>query len=59
MVVAVDSALATELAKGSAAEDQFVKYQESVKAASDIDRLATDRPKSGVFLERYAINPVN
>ena len=59
MVVAVDSVLATELAKGSAAEDQFVKYQESVKAASDIDRLATDRPKSGVFLERYAINPVN
>jgi leucyl-tRNA synthetase len=34
-------------------------YLESVKAASDIDRLATDRPKSGVFLQRYAINPVN
>ena len=25
----------------------------------NIDRLATDRPKSGVFLNRYAINPVN
>ncbi|MEN9292559.1 MAG: hypothetical protein RL288_355, partial [Actinomycetota bacterium] len=59
MVVAVDSELARELAKGSQVEAEFEKYFDSVKAASDIDRLATDRPKSGVFLGRYAINPVN
>ena len=59
MVVAVDSALAAELASGGAVEAAFNKYLEETKAASDIDRLATDRPKSGVFLERYAINPVN
>ena len=59
MVVAVDSALAAELAAGTAAEHQFLSYLEKTKAASDIDRLATDRPKSGIFLERYAINPVN
>ena len=59
MVVAVDSLLAAELVKGSGAEDSFAQYLESVKAASDIDRLATDRPKSGIFLNRYAINPVN
>ena len=59
MVVAVDSELAAELAAGTPADEKFKKYRESVKAASDIDRLATDRPKSGVFLERYAINPVN
>ena len=59
MVVAVDSALAAELAAGGAVESDFNKYLEETKAASDIDRLATDRPKSGVFLERYAINPVN
>ena len=59
MVVAVDSELASELAAGTSAEDKFKQYRDSVKAASDIDRLATDRPKSGVFLERYAINPVN
>jgi leucyl-tRNA synthetase len=59
MVVAVDSELAAELAAGTASEDKFKQYRDSVKAASDIDRLATDRPKSGVFLERYAINPVN
>ncbi len=59
MVVAVDSELAAELASGTPAETEFKTYLESVKAASDIDRLATDRPKSGVFLQRYAINPVN
>ena len=59
MVVAADSALAAELVSGSEVEDEFTKYLESVKAATDIDRLATDRPKSGIFLERYAINPVN
>ena len=59
MVVAVDSPLAAELAVGSPIESAFHVYLTATKAASDIDRLATDRPKSGVFLERYAINPVN
>lgn len=59
MVVAVDSPLAAELAAGGPVESAFNAYLNATKAASDIDRLATDRPKSGVFLERYAINPVN
>jgi leucyl-tRNA synthetase len=59
MVVAVDSELAAELVQGTGVEGEFTKYLETIKAASDIDRLATDRPKSGVFLNRYAINPVN
>ena len=59
MVLAVDSALAAELAAGGAIESAFNNYLNETKAASDIDRLATDRPKSGLFLERYAINPVN
>jgi len=59
MVVAADSELAAELVQGTGVEADFAKYLEGVKAASDIDRLATDRPKTGVFLNRYAINPVN
>ena len=59
MVVAADSALAAELAAGTAVEAEFNSYLEKIKAASDIDRLATDRPKSGVDLKRFAINPVN
>ena len=59
MVVAVDSELAAELAAGGPVESEFKTYLEEVKASSDIDRLATDRKKSGIFLQRYAINPVN
>ncbi|ASY16984.1 leucine--tRNA ligase [Candidatus Planktophila versatilis] len=59
MVVAADSALAAELASGTPVEAEFTSYLEKIKAASDIDRLATDRPKSGVDLKRFAINPVN
>ena len=59
MVVAVDSELARELVTGSGVEREFENYLESIKAASDIDRLATDRKKSGIFLNRFAINPVN
>jgi leucyl-tRNA synthetase len=59
MVVAADSELAAKLVAGTEVVEQFNKYLESVKSASDIDRLATDRVKTGVFLNRYAINPVN
>jgi len=59
MVLAADSELAAKLVAGSSVEAEFKKHVETVKAASDIDRLATDRAKSGVFLNRYAINPVN
>ncbi|WP_353813945.1 leucine--tRNA ligase [Agromyces sp. SYSU T00266] len=61
MVVAPDSALAEELAAGASGEvrARFDEYLGSVRAESDIDRLSTDRPKTGVFLERYATNPLN
>ena len=59
MVVAADSELAAKLVAQTPVETEFRKYLESVKAVSDIDRLATDRVKTGVFLNRYAINPVN
>ena len=59
MVVAADSELAAKLVAQTPVEAEFKKYLESVKAVSDIDRLATDRVKTGVFLNRYAINPVN
>ncbi|HEX7589417.1 MAG TPA: leucine--tRNA ligase, partial [Demequinaceae bacterium] len=61
MVVAADSDLAAELASGAGDDVKaaFAAYVDDVKAATEIERLATDRPKTGVFLERYAINPVN
>src|SRR4051812_33560948 len=57
-VVAADSALADELC---APEQRaaFDSYVEQVRRLTDIDRLSTDRKKTGVFLGRYAVNPVN
>jgi leucyl-tRNA synthetase len=57
-VVAADSALAAELC----APDRraaFDAYVVQVRRLTDIDRMSTDREKTGVFLGRYAINPVN
>jgi leucyl-tRNA synthetase len=61
MVVAPDSELAAELVAGSDEETKanFEAYLELVKQSNDIERLATDRPKSGVQLNRFAVNPVN
>jgi len=61
MVVAPDSDLAAELVAGSTAEVQqeFAQYLEQVQKTSEIDRQDQTREKTGVFLNRYAINPVN
>lgn len=61
MVVAVDSELARELADAAPAgvKTAFDSYLDATKQANDIERLATDREKSGLFLERYAVNPLN
>ena len=58
-VVAADSDLAAELAAGTSAQADFEAYLETVKQVSEIDRLSSERAKTGVFLQRYAINPVN
>ncbi|WP_408896060.1 leucine--tRNA ligase [Nocardioides sp. R1-1] len=57
MVVAADAKLAAELVSDEqrpALEDYLVE----VRKASDIDRLSTERPKTGVFLGVHATNPV-
>ena len=61
MVVAPDSDLAAELAAGSSAEVRmrFQDYLERVQRSTEIERQDADRPKTGVFLDRFAINPVN
>ncbi|QPE06012.1 leucine--tRNA ligase [Microbacterium schleiferi] len=61
MVVAPDSDLAAELASGSsqAVQSDFQAYLETVQKQTEIERQNTDRPKTGVFLDRYAINPIN
>ncbi len=57
MVVAADAALAGELVTDEQ-RPAYDAYLAEVRKASDIDRLSTDRPKTGVFLGVHATNPV-
>ena len=57
-VVAADSPLAAELcAPGQ--QGELGRYLDDVRKLTDIERQSTDREKTGVFLGRYAVNPVN
>ena len=58
MVVAADAKLAAEIVSDEQ-RPALETYLESVRRESEIDRLATDRPKTGVFLGVHAVNPVN
>jgi leucyl-tRNA synthetase len=60
-VVAPDGDLAAELAAEADADVRvrFQDYLSRVQRETEIQRQSTDRPKTGVFLERYAINPIN
>ncbi|MUN35892.1 leucine--tRNA ligase [Actinomadura litoris] len=58
MVVAADAPLAEEVC-APAQRAAFEAYREEVSRESEIERLSTEREKTGVFLGRYAVNPVN
>ena len=57
-VVAPDAALAGELVSDEQREE-FEAYRERTGRATEIERQSTERPKTGVFLGTYAVNPVN
>jgi leucyl-tRNA synthetase len=57
MVVAPDAKLAEELVTPEQ-RGAFDEYLKAVKASTEIERLSTEREKTGVFLGSYAINPV-
>jgi leucyl-tRNA synthetase len=57
MVVAADARLAEEICAPDR-RGAFEAYLREVRKETDIDRLATDRPKTGVDLGVTAVNPV-
>jgi leucyl-tRNA synthetase len=61
MVVAPDSDLAAELVEGASDEVRatFQNYLEQVQKSTEIERQDASRPKTGVPLGRYAINPAS
>jgi leucyl-tRNA synthetase len=58
MVVAADAPLASELVT-EAQRPALADYLVDVRKETEINRLATDRPKTGVFLGVHAVNPLN
>jgi len=58
-VVAPEHSLAEELVAGTPVAEKLAEFKDEVARLSEIDRTSTERPKKGLFLERYAINPVN
>jgi leucyl-tRNA synthetase len=58
MVVAPDAPLAAELVTDEQRQ-AYDAYLQQVRTESEIDRLSTDRPKTGVFLGVHAVNPAN
>lgn len=61
MVVAPDSDLAAELVAGATPEvrAEFAAYLDTVRRTTEIDRQDATREKTGVFLGRYALNPLS
>ncbi|MEJ6489974.1 leucine--tRNA ligase [Leucobacter sp. USCH14] len=61
MVVAPDSDLAAELAAGASEEvrTDFQEYLAATQKQTEIERQSADREKTGVFLDHFAVNPVN
>ncbi len=57
-VVAADSPLAEELC-GPSRLEELRAYVGEVRKLTDIERQATGREKTGVFLGTYVVNPVN
>jgi leucyl-tRNA synthetase len=57
-VIAPEAELARELCAPER-QAEFDAYVDRVSRLSDIERQSTHRAKTGVFLGRYAINPVN
>ena len=59
MVLAPEHPYVLDLVGGSDREREVKAYIEEVKKKNEIERSSTTGEKTGVFLGRYAINPVN
>jgi leucyl-tRNA synthetase len=57
-VVAFDAPLAERLCTPDQ-KQEYEAYRATAATATDIERLSTDRAKTGVFLGRHIVNPLN
>ena len=59
MVMSPEHPYVNELVAGRPEEAAVEAYQEKARRMSDIERTSTSNEKTGVFIGRYAVNPVN
>ncbi|MGN0659819.1 MAG: leucine--tRNA ligase [Emergencia sp.] len=59
MVMAPEHPYVMELVKGTEYEAPVLEYLDKVQHMNDIERTSTTNEKTGVFIGRYAVNPVN
>ena len=59
MVMSPKHPYVNELVAGRPEEAEVEAYQEKARRMTDIERTSTSNEKTGVFLGRYAVNPVN
>ena len=57
-VVAPEHPITERLVEGTDYQHAFDRFREEVSRMTEIDRASTERDKTGVFLGRYAVNPV-
>lgn len=58
MVMAPEHPYILELVKGTEYEEEVLEFRRKMEYTSEIDRTSTEAEKEGVFIGRYAINPV-
>ena len=59
MVLSPEHPYVQELIQGTDVKEAVQVFQEKLNQLSDIERTATTLEKEGVFLNRYAVNPLN
>ena len=59
MVLAPEHPYVKELVKNGSYADAVNEFQEKLQHMSEIERAATTLEKEGVFIGRYAVNPLN
>jgi leucyl-tRNA synthetase len=59
MVLAPEHPLLPELVSGTEYEAEAARFKDNLQYLSDIDRTSTSLEKEGLFIGRYAVNPMN
>lgn len=59
LVLSPEHPVVEELVKGTAYESKVKKFRREVQKESYVDRMDDTKPKKGMFIGKYFINPVN